>query len=157
MANEMKDKVKKKYYRRVLEKSVGNKIKYWQCFQNISREEAFFVAKSWGDADYELLTMHNGLQPKSNVERLYPLRSEGGRGLIGVQDTAETVILALRDYARNSKDRLLHAQKNTIKNYQMSTKREKIIKGKHSGHKNNYIGNSSGKQRVKQMRIGKDG
>ena len=41
MANEMKDKVKKKYYRRVLEKSVGNKIKYWECFQNISREEAF--------------------------------------------------------------------------------------------------------------------
>ena len=67
------------------------------------------VVKTWGDANYELLTMHSGFQPKSNVERLYLLRSEGGRGLIGVQDTAETAILALKDYVRNSKDRLLIA------------------------------------------------
>ena len=53
MANEMKDKVKKKYYRRVLEKSVGNKIKYWECFQNISREEAFL---GWPRLE-EMLTM----------------------------------------------------------------------------------------------------
>ena len=39
----------------------------------------------------------------------------------------------------------------------MSTKREKTIKGKHSGHKNNYISNSSGKQWVNQMKIGEDG
>ena len=32
-----------------------------------------------------------------------------------------------------------------IEKHQLSTKREKRIKGKHSGHKNNYIGNLSDK------------
>ena len=36
----------------------------------------------------------------------------------------------------------------------MSTKK---MKGKHSGHKNNYMDNLSDKQRVKQMKIGGDG
>ena len=40
---------------------------------------------------------------------MYLSRSEGGRGLIGVQDTVETAILGLRNYVRNSKERLLTA------------------------------------------------
>ena len=51
--------------------------------------------------------MHNGVYPKSNVDGLYLSRSEGGRGLIGVQDTVETAILRLRNYVRNSRERLL--------------------------------------------------
>ena len=39
-----------------------------------------------------LLTMHNGFHPTINVDQLYLSRSEGGRGLIGVQDTVETAI-----------------------------------------------------------------
>ena len=50
--------------------------------------------------------MHNGFHPKSNVDRLYLSRSEGARGLIGVQDTVETAILGLRNYVRKSKERL---------------------------------------------------
>ena len=38
----------------------------------------------------------------------------------------------------------------------MSTKRRKIMKGKHNGHKNNCMENLSGKQRVKQVKIGGD-
>ena len=53
--------------------------------------------------------MHNGFHPKSNVDQLYISRSEDGRGLIGVQDTVETAILGLRNYVRNSKERLLIA------------------------------------------------
>ena len=49
----------------------------------------------------KLLTMHNGFHPKSNADRLYLPRSEGGRGLIGVQDTVETAILGLINYVRN--------------------------------------------------------
>ena len=53
--------------------------------------------------------MHNGFHPKSNVDRLYLSRSEGGRGLIGVQVTVETAI-----YVRNSsKQRLLIAARTT--------------------------------------------
>ena len=40
---------------------------------------------------------------------MYLLRSEGGRGLIAVQDTVEIAILGLRNYVRNSTDRLLIA------------------------------------------------
>ena len=57
----------------------------------------------------KLLFMHNGFHSKSNVEQLNLSRSEGGRVLIGVQDTAETAILGLRHYERNSKERLLIA------------------------------------------------
>ena len=55
----------------------------------------------------KLLTMHNGFYPKSNVDGLYLSRNEGGRGLIGVQDNVETAILRLRNYVRNSRERLL--------------------------------------------------
>ena len=47
-----------------------------------------------------LLTMPNGLQPISNVDGLHLLRSEGGRGLIEVQNTVETTVLGLRNYVR---------------------------------------------------------
>ena len=53
--------------------------------------------------------MHNGFHPKSNVDRLYLSKSDGGRGLIVVQDTVETAILGLRNYVRDSKERLLIA------------------------------------------------
>ena len=54
----------------------------------------------------KLLTMPNGFQPKSNVNRLYLSRSESSRGLTGVQDTVETAILRLGNYVKNSKERL---------------------------------------------------
>ena len=54
-----------------------------------------------------LLILHNGFQPKSNVDLLYLSRIEGGKGLIRVQDNVETAILGLRNYVRNSKERLL--------------------------------------------------
>ena len=44
-----------------------------------------------------------------------------------------------------------------IEKHQRSTKREKRMKAKHSGHENNYTENLSGKQRVKQVKIGGDG
>ena len=44
-----------------------------------------------------------------------------------------------------------------IEKHQMSTKKEKGMKGKHSEHKNNYMGNLSGKQWVNQVKIGSDG
>ena len=34
--------------------------------------------------------MHKALHPKSNVDRLYISRNEGGRGLFSVEDPIET-------------------------------------------------------------------
>ena len=62
----------------------------------------------------------------------------------------KTAILGLKNYVRNSKVRFLIAvrtiKKMKINKHQMSTKREKRIKGKHRGHKNNYMDNLSGKK-----------
>ena len=43
-----------------------------------------------------------------------------------------------------------------IEKQQMSTKRGKRMKGKYSGHKNNYMDNLSGKKWVKHAKIGGD-
>ena len=41
-----------------------------------------------------------------------------------------------------------------MEKHQMSTKRGKRTKGKRSGRKDNYMNDLSGKQRVKQVKIG---
>ena len=110
----------------------------------------------------KLLTMHNGFHPKTKVVRLYLSTNEGSRRLLGVQDTVETAISGLRNYVRNSKTRLLFAahiikedeDRETPNEYK---KMKKKTKGKYSGHKNNYMDNLSGKQWVKQVKIGGDG
>ena len=103
---------------------------------------------------------NNGFHPKSNVDWLYLLRSEGGGGLIGVQNIVETAIFGLRNYVRKSKERLLITAR-TIKGDEdrqtpNENKKVKRMKGQHSGRKNNYMDNLSGKQWVKQVKIGGD-
>ena len=107
MVNKIKDKVKKQYYRRV-RKALETKINTGNVFKAIDTWTVISVVRysavflGWSRLQLEkidrrtrkLLTMHNGFQPKSNVDRLY-LSSEGGRGLIGNQNTVETTILGL--------------------------------------------------------------
>ena len=121
MVNEMKDKVKKEYYKRVI-KVLETKLNSGNVFKAINTWAVSAVLYSaaflgWSKLQLEdigrstrrLLTMHNKFHPKSNVDRLYLSRSHGRRGLIEVQDTVETVIFGLRIYKRNSKKRLLIA------------------------------------------------
>ena len=107
-----------------------------------------------------MLTLHNGFHSKSNVGDLS--KSRGGRGLIGVHVTSEIAVLGLRIYVRTSKERLLIVACTTEgkQNREISIeykKMEKEQKGKYSGHKNNCMENLSGKQCVKQVKIGGDG
>ena len=89
MANEMKDKVKKEYYRRV-RKVLETKLNSGNVFKAINawavsvvRYSAAFLG--WSKLQLEeidrrtrkLLTIHNGFHPKSNVDRLYLSTSEG--------------------------------------------------------------------------------
>ena len=55
----------------------------------------------------KLLTMHNGLHPKSNVDRIHIPREEGGRGLISVEDCVESATLGLERYFNDSDERLI--------------------------------------------------
>ena len=173
MVNEMKDKVKKEYYRRV-KKVLETKLNSGNVFKAINtwavsvvRYSAAFLG--WSRLQIEeidkrtrkLLTMRNGFHSKSNADRLYLSRSEGGRELIGVQDIVGTAILGLRNYVRNSKERLLIAartieedeDRETPNEYQKRKKNEK----KTQWTQNNYMNNLSGKQWVKQVKIGGDG
>ena len=53
------------------------------------------------------MTMHNALHPKSNVDRLYLPRKDGGRGLLGVENTVNIAKVSLKRYVSNSTERLL--------------------------------------------------
>ena len=88
----MKEKVTKEYKRRVrklLETKLngGNLIRAINTWAiPVIRYSAPFL--DWTieqmremDRSTRKLTMHNGLHPRSNVQRLYISRSEGGRGL----------------------------------------------------------------------------
>ena len=107
MVNEMKDKVKKEYYRRVW-KVLDTKLNSGNVFKaintwavSVGRYSAAFLGSSrlhLQEIDRRtrtLLTRHNGFYPKSNVDRLYLSKSEKDRGLIRVQDTVETAIFGL--------------------------------------------------------------
>ena len=57
------------------------------------------------------MTMHNALHPKSNVNRIYIARKEGGRGLQGVKETVNLTNLVFENYVKESIERLLTAGK----------------------------------------------
>ena len=56
-----------------------------------------------------LLSLRSCLHPKSNTNRIYIPRKEGGRGLLSIEDTVDLAKLGLKSYVRNSFERLLVA------------------------------------------------
>ena len=121
MVNEMKDKVKKEYYKRV-RKVLETKLNSGKVFKAINtwavsvmRHSATFLGcprlqlQEIDRRIRKLLTMHNGFHPKSNIDWLYLSRELGCRGFTEVQDTVERAILGLRNYQGNSKEKLFTA------------------------------------------------
>ena len=49
------------------------------------------------------------MHPKSDVDRLYIPRKEGGRGLISIEDCVELAIRGLEVYVHGSEERLIQA------------------------------------------------
>ncbi|XP_068697162.1 uncharacterized protein [Montipora foliosa] len=106
----------------------------------------------------KLLTMHNGLHPKSNVDRIYIPREEGGRGLISVEDCVESATLGLERYINDSDERLIKAAKKisgghnneTAVDYKIRKKnerkeqwREKVMHGQFVRQTEEILGNES--------------
>ena len=97
----MKEKVKTKYLRKVrkvLETNLngGNIIKGKNTWAvSLLRYSAAFI--DWNCTELtqldrrnkKLMTMHNALHPKSNIDRLYISRKEGGRGLQGIEEAVK--------------------------------------------------------------------
>ena len=57
------------------------------------------------------MTMYGAFQPKSDVDRLYVKRKNGGRGLISVQDCVQSEENNLGLYVRDSDEELLKGLK----------------------------------------------
>ena len=56
-----------------------------------------------------LFTIYGALHPKSDVDRLYIPRKEGGRGLISIEDCVELAIRGLEKYVHGKEERLIQA------------------------------------------------
>ena len=56
-----------------------------------------------------LMTMHQALNPKSDVARIYLSRKEEGIAQISVEDTEELAILGLKRYVLTNEEGLLIA------------------------------------------------
>ena len=57
----------------------------------------------------KLFTMYWAFHPKSDVDRLYIPRKEGGRGLISIKDCVELAIRGLEVYFHGCEERLMQA------------------------------------------------
>ena len=57
----------------------------------------------------KLFTIYGALRPKSDADRLYIPRKEGGRGLISIEDCVELAIRGLEVYVHGSEERLIQA------------------------------------------------
>ena len=86
------------------------------------------------------MTMYGGLHPKSNVDRLYVKRKEGGRGLISVERCIREEENSLRFYVANSEETLIREvsaaetinTRETIKSVEFKKQKEKELKEKWS-------------------------
>ena len=62
--------------------------------------------------------MHQALNPKSDGVRIYLSRTEGGRGLISVEDTVKFAILGLERHVLTSAEILLIATRRKDGDYE---------------------------------------
>ena len=121
LEEKMKLNVSKEYIRR-LRKVLKSKLNGGNLVRGVNtlavsllRYSAAFV--SWGKSELQaidrktrrLFTIYRALHPKSDVDRLYIPRKEGGRRLISIEDSAELVIKGLEVYVLASKKRLIQA------------------------------------------------
>ena len=56
-----------------------------------------------------MFTIYGALQPKSDIDRLYIPRKEGGRSLISIIDCVELATRGLEVYVHGSEERLIQA------------------------------------------------
>ena len=73
--------------------------------------------------------MYKALYPRNDVDRLYVLRKEGGRGLANIEDSIDTSIQRLEDYIEKYERALITAIRNntdnTIDNRMTKTRKQK--------------------------------
>lgn len=121
MYNKMKTKISKEYKRRVrkvLETKLNSEniikaintwaislLRYSAAFLDWTKEEVQDLDRR----TRKLMTMHKALHPKSDVDRLYVKRTDGGRGLLSVEDTVSLATIGLLKYIGRNGERIITA------------------------------------------------
>ena len=149
---EMKEKITKEYKRRqrLILKSKLNGINKVTAINTwavaIFRYGAGIIqwkASGLKDLDRksrETMTMYEGLHPKSDVDKLYVKRKEGGRGLISVERCIREEENSLGFYVANSEEKRIRGvsaaetinTRETIKSAEFKKQKEKELKEKRS-------------------------
>ena len=112
----MKDKIRMEYYRRVkmILKSELNAVNRIAAINSLAIPIITFSMNviNWQINDINkldtktriYLTMYGMHRPKADINRLYLLRSEGGRGLIQIELTYKIATVGLETYLKESKE-----------------------------------------------------
>ncbi|XP_063599498.1 uncharacterized protein LOC134775819 [Penaeus indicus] len=121
MSEEMKKNIKNEYLRRI-GKILKSKLNGGNIITAINSRAVAVVRYSAGIVKWtkeemrkmdrktrKFLTINRCLHPQADVDRLYVKRSEGGRGLIGVEDCIAIEVLSLSKYLEKSTETMLKA------------------------------------------------
>ena len=121
LEEKMKLNVSKEYIRK-LRKVLNSKLNGGNLVCGVNawavsllRYSAAFVSwrknelKAIGRKTTKLFTIYGALRPKSDVDRLYIPRKEGGRGLISIEDCVELAIRDVVVYIHGNEERLKQA------------------------------------------------
>ena len=132
---EMKELVRKEYFRRV-KKILKSKLNGGNTIKAINSRAVSIIRYGAGIVDWtkeelqemdrktrKLLTINRALHPQADVDRLYLKRSEGGRGMIGVEDCVTIETNSLMSYIKQ------HANEKALK----AVAREQVLKVRMEG------------------------
>ena len=90
-----------------------------------------------------LMNMHKGLLLRDDIDGLYVLRKEGGKGHTSIENSSDVSIQELKKNINKSKERLIIAARSSIDNNKKINRTTKL--GNRNGKKNNSIDISSDK------------
>jgi hypothetical protein len=134
--SQMKEKIKREYYRRV-RLILNTELNSQNRFIAINSLATPVVQYSYNIINWtlqdikrmdvktrKLLTSHNMHHPKADIERLYLPRNEGGRGLISLEMSYKTTTIGLEAYLDATTDWMM----TLVKNHENKKSKYSIIK-----------------------------
>ena len=87
-------------------------VRYSEPFLKWTRDEL----KQMDQRTRKLMTMHEALHTRDDVDRLYVSRKEGGRGLASIEDSVDGSICRIEDYIEKHDQGLVTAIRNDTDN-----------------------------------------
>ena len=76
------------------------------------------------------IMMYKALNLRDNIDRLYISRKEGERGLASIEDSVDISIQGLKEYIKESKERLIIVARNSTDSIMIN--RTVLLRGQHS-------------------------